>query len=116
MAEFTLEQLTRPGLRRRQISIPDTDGHIFIRELSTQEVRDYAARFDGADASKQIDLIGDLVFIGLVDSQGRQVFNSDSAALIKNLGVATLTFIAGEISKLSGMQIDPEQKKTDATP
>jgi hypothetical protein len=117
---FTKEHLTKKGLRRRDITIPDTEGVISIRELSTAEVRDFAERFKQAENSgdKQLDATMDLVIHGVVDEHGKQMFEpSDSAELLKSMSAATVTFIAGQISKLSGMSSDDaaDDQKKDAT-
>jgi hypothetical protein len=107
------DQLIKKGLRRRDITIPDTEGVVSIRELSTAEVRDYAARFKEADGSddKQLDATIDLVIHGVVDEHGKQLFEpTDSADIMKSMSVATMAFIAKEISKLSGMSGDDEKK------
>jgi hypothetical protein len=118
LARFNKSQLTQAGLRRREISIPDTDGTIFIRELSTAQVREYAAKFKSlADKPEsedaQLDLTCDLVIAGVCDEHGKPMFGPEDIGLVKGMSLSTIAFIAAEISKLSGMSADlPTEKKS----
>jgi len=115
MPRFTKDQLTAKGLRRREVCIPDTDGTVTIRELSTAEVREYADKFDTAkdESIQQLDILADLIVRGVIDEHGKPMF--DNATEVKSMSMAVISHLAKEISKLSGMSMDSDEKKVDAS-
>ena len=118
--KLTKDQLTRKGLRTREISIPGTDGTITIRELSANEARDYAAKAKaaGTDPDNNIDLLASGVIMAVLDDNG-PMFTADDIELVKStMSIGTLRFISAEVGKLTGG--DEDQKKdavlSSATP
>ena len=112
---FTKEQLTKKGLRRREITIPDTDGVVTIRELTTAEVREVAAFFIAAqgDEQKQLDCTVDLIIRAVLDGDGKPMFQPSDIEAVKSMSPATLAFIGRQISVLSGMGGTAEDQAAD---
>jgi hypothetical protein len=123
MARFTKAQLTKMGLRHRDVPIPDTDGTVEIRELNAKEAREVTKNMAAAQKSGNEDellaALAAYVKYAVLDENGKSMFEGDEPATIVNSlsGLKTLQHLATEIAEFSGLSQEAakDAQKKDGT-
>lgn len=105
--------LAGTSLKRELVEIPELDGALWLRELSTSQLLKFNARVNELKAEKQevdfetsLNLMSLVVSMSACDEGGNLLFTEADAARLADSRVNVLMTLSTKALQLSGMDID----------
>ena len=111
------ELLSGNHLKKELVEVPELDGSVWLRELSTSQLLSFNERVEQirAGGSEQIDaknslnLMALIVSYSVVGEDGESLFTEDDASKLVENKITTLTLLSTKALELSGLNINLDE-------